>query len=331
MKVKLLYFLVLLTMLGGLFISVKAEGLPPIPLNVPLPGSDLTTVPDEPIDYIRSAYFWLIGFGALMALAMIVFGAVAWITSAGFPAARAEAMSRIKYAIFGLVLLLGAITILATFNEEILTNTKINEPVEQITREAEAERLRRQAELDSVTWENLPSIVDRARRLADENAALGYRIGNFKKQAEEGGPGAEGALAYFIKQDITKTTNHLFDLNDEYDDQNGDPDDFRSDAELLARHLKAIEEALGSDPFLRQAYADAVKELYKTHSALEGVYNTPAIVSEKDCAFLKSGGDLLGYLRQSYGRIAEDDGDYGLLGISHSNPPAWALECNRFE
>jgi len=56
-----------------------------------------------------------IGLAALLAIAQLVFGAVQYTASAGFPALQEASKDRMKSAVIGLILLLGAITILLTF------------------------------------------------------------------------------------------------------------------------------------------------------------------------------------------------------------------------
>jgi len=70
---------------------------------------------DSPGDYIRLVFMYSIGLAALLAIAQLVFGAVQYTASAGFPALQEASKDRMKSAVTGLILLLGAITILLTF------------------------------------------------------------------------------------------------------------------------------------------------------------------------------------------------------------------------
>lgn len=83
-------------------------------LIVPLGGSGGTTQSTSAGQYISKLYTYGIGLGALLALLMIVWGAVQYTASAGFPSVRNDAKDKMLGAIFGLILLLGAVVILNT-------------------------------------------------------------------------------------------------------------------------------------------------------------------------------------------------------------------------
>lgn len=86
-----------------------------IPLIVPLPGATKTS---SITDYVRTIFLYGIGLAALLAMAQLAFGAVQYTASAGFPALQEASKSRIQSALIGLILLIGAITILGMFNRE---------------------------------------------------------------------------------------------------------------------------------------------------------------------------------------------------------------------
>ncbi len=69
--------------------------------------------------YILNIYKWGIGLAALFALAFLVFGAIQKILSAGSLASAESANERISAAIYGLILLLAAVTILYSINSKI--------------------------------------------------------------------------------------------------------------------------------------------------------------------------------------------------------------------
>jgi hypothetical protein len=76
--------------------------------------------------YILNIYKWGIGLAALSALAFLVFGAIQKILSAGNIASAESANERISVAIYGLILLLAAVTILYSINSRITDISDIN-------------------------------------------------------------------------------------------------------------------------------------------------------------------------------------------------------------
>ncbi|PIT92720.1 MAG: hypothetical protein COU08_00970 [Candidatus Harrisonbacteria bacterium CG10_big_fil_rev_8_21_14_0_10_42_17] len=70
--------------------------------------------------YVIDLYKFSIGAGAILAMTMIVVGAVQYIISAGNPGSQSDARDRITSAIYGLALLLGAFVILFTINPAIV-------------------------------------------------------------------------------------------------------------------------------------------------------------------------------------------------------------------
>ncbi len=91
-------------------------------LTVPFPGQ--TDPINGPADYIRTIYQFGLGFGALLAMVMIVIGAVQYTLSEAVTS-KEDAKARIMSAIWGLVLLLVATLILLTVNPDL---PKLNDP-----------------------------------------------------------------------------------------------------------------------------------------------------------------------------------------------------------
>jgi len=85
-------------------------------LNVPIGGSVSTTV--RPEEYIADIYTWGVGLAALLAFGFLTFGAVEYTASAGNIGSRESAVKRMRSAILGLVLLLGASLLLRTINSD---------------------------------------------------------------------------------------------------------------------------------------------------------------------------------------------------------------------
>lgn len=100
-----------------LFYTVYAAAPAPSPykLIVPFPGATEIT---GPADYIQKIYTFALGFGTLLAMGMIIFGAVEYTLSEAVTK-KEDAKDRIMGAIWGLVLLLAATLILNTINPQL--------------------------------------------------------------------------------------------------------------------------------------------------------------------------------------------------------------------
>lgn len=88
-------------------------------LSVPFPKTQFnpsgTTEISGPAQYIKTIYGFGLSFGALLAMAMVVIGAVQYTISEAIPS-KEDAKERITSAVLGLVLLLSAYIILNTIN-----------------------------------------------------------------------------------------------------------------------------------------------------------------------------------------------------------------------
>lgn len=102
--------------------SAEAQVLKPYKLSVPIPipGAQPKTEITHPEEYIQTIYQFGVGIGALLAVAMIVFGAIEYTVSAGNVAKQSDARDRILNAIYGLALLLTAVLILYTINPALV-------------------------------------------------------------------------------------------------------------------------------------------------------------------------------------------------------------------
>jgi hypothetical protein len=106
-----------------------AAGMHPIPAihaqqgpgyEVELPDVGIGR-PQTPADYVRYIYILGLGLGGLLAFAMIVFAGLEWTLSGANPSLQEDAKDRIRNAIFGLLLLLGAYIILRTINPNLVS------------------------------------------------------------------------------------------------------------------------------------------------------------------------------------------------------------------
>jgi len=89
-------------------------------LIVPLPLNGGTEEINGPAEYIVAIYTYGLGLGALLALTMIVIGAVQYTLSEAITS-KEDARDRILKAIWGLILLLAATLILNILNPKLTT------------------------------------------------------------------------------------------------------------------------------------------------------------------------------------------------------------------
>jgi hypothetical protein len=92
------------------------------PVSTPLPtnifGFNVGGAPTSIAGYIKQIYTFGLGFGALLALGLIVFGAIQW-TLSEVVTEKGKAKETIMAAVWGLVLLLLAVLILQFINPEL--------------------------------------------------------------------------------------------------------------------------------------------------------------------------------------------------------------------
>ncbi len=107
----------------------NAPGCTNLVVEIPGVGKQVT----DPVQYILGVYKFGLAAGGLIAMLIIVFAAIERIVSAGNPSKIDDANDRIKNAIWGLALLLGAFLILSTINPELVKLQKPNLPQVQTT------------------------------------------------------------------------------------------------------------------------------------------------------------------------------------------------------
>lgn len=107
----------------------RADTLVPLKLGVPIPGIEFANTVDVKngkisvpflAQYISGAYRYLTGISAIAAAIMIVYGGFLYIFAAGGGSVK-KGRTIITDAVIGLILILGAYTILATVNPETLS------------------------------------------------------------------------------------------------------------------------------------------------------------------------------------------------------------------
>lgn len=125
MKLKIFTTVLFLLIIGYLMpgqIALATEGYK---LSIPLPtekvGEAPTTVVRGPAEYIIAIYRFGWGTALLLAMLMIVIGAIQYSISGGDTSKIADAKDRIFKAIWGVVLLLGAFLLLYTINPSLVS------------------------------------------------------------------------------------------------------------------------------------------------------------------------------------------------------------------
>ncbi len=83
---------------------------------VPIPGAN---DPNDIAGYVKALFTYAVGLGALLAMVMIVIGALQYTLSEAVTN-KEDARDRIKQAIWGLILLLASVLILRTINPDIV-------------------------------------------------------------------------------------------------------------------------------------------------------------------------------------------------------------------
>ncbi|MEK7471201.1 MAG: pilin [Patescibacteria group bacterium] len=135
MKKYLSYILILIVLIGfmtPIYFSLAEN----YNLLAPLPKTDGTTMSSYPTQdgnlsvYLNLMIKLFIGICAVLAVIMIVMGGIEYMTSE-LPGMKSEGKERIRNAIFGLLLALGAWTLLNTINPNLL-KTNIVPPVKTI-------------------------------------------------------------------------------------------------------------------------------------------------------------------------------------------------------
>jgi hypothetical protein len=112
-----------------IFIAVTAAFLPlvafaQVPISVSIPGSNSNVGPagaSGPGDYIGNFYQFALLIGGVLALAVVVYGGILYMTSIGNPSGQSEAKAWLWAAVWGILLLGGAYLILNIINPQ-LTN-----------------------------------------------------------------------------------------------------------------------------------------------------------------------------------------------------------------
>jgi hypothetical protein len=88
-------------------------------LEVPIPGLETTTLPALP-DYIVAIYNFALMIIGIICFVTLIYGGFRYLTSAGKPAAMADARDQMSSALLGLIILFSSYLILRTINPELV-------------------------------------------------------------------------------------------------------------------------------------------------------------------------------------------------------------------
>jgi hypothetical protein len=90
----------------------------------------------SPTDYIDRLYFFAIGIGALLAMAIIIFGAIRYMAETGKPFMQSDAKTWIFSGVLGLIILIAGALILGTLNKDLTTLDDAGSLIARINRQA---------------------------------------------------------------------------------------------------------------------------------------------------------------------------------------------------
>ena len=119
---KIVIFLIINFFLWGTFLAIKNQAQAAISTFPDVTPEILKQNPNYLFTYIQGLYNFGLGIVGMLALVMIVFGAVQYaVMSAASPDKKRDALGRIYSALWGLLLLFGAYLILTTINPQLVT------------------------------------------------------------------------------------------------------------------------------------------------------------------------------------------------------------------
>lgn len=126
--------LLLVLGIGCASVSYGAEGdfEDPYDLAEQIPGTEDRTVNNFG-EYATSLYIFVLSAGIGLALVLIVFGGIEWVSSGGSTSRLSDAKGRIQGALIGLSLLILAVLLLRTINTD-LTRIEFNPPKADVRR-----------------------------------------------------------------------------------------------------------------------------------------------------------------------------------------------------
>ena len=112
-------FLLFFSILSLLLPSLSIAGNISLNLNYPSFGGFDLDEKQNLNEIIAWFYYFIIAIAGLAVFAMLVWGGVSWLTSAGNPTRTSEAKDRISSALLGLLIILGSYLILRLINPEL--------------------------------------------------------------------------------------------------------------------------------------------------------------------------------------------------------------------
>ena len=112
-------FLLFFSILSLLLPALSIAGNISLNLNYPSFGGFDLDEKQNLNEIIAWFYYFIIAIAGLAVFAMLVWGGVSWLTSAGNPTRTSEAKDRISSALLGLLIILGSYLILRLINPEL--------------------------------------------------------------------------------------------------------------------------------------------------------------------------------------------------------------------
>lgn len=197
-------------------------------LAIPLPTKKgLVREITGPAQYIKTIYQFGLAIGGLLAMAVIVFGAIKYTASAGNPSAQDDAKKWITNAIYGLVLLFAAVLILITIDPGLvlLREPKLSQKLQKVG-----------FPVGVVGFESSAELFTAIQNLGEEGKRLNKEIEELDKQLEEAE--AQGADPQIIAQiDAEKKQNIHKEAVNRLKQQARAVEAARNEAEKIAAEL----------------------------------------------------------------------------------------------
>ncbi len=101
-------------------LPVKATEVQWPSLNLPGIGNLAITDSTTLVDLVKYIFYLSISISGLLAFAMLIYGGIRYLTSAGNPTAQKDGRDAISSALLGILLLLGSVLLLRLINPDIL-------------------------------------------------------------------------------------------------------------------------------------------------------------------------------------------------------------------
>jgi hypothetical protein len=252
-----------------LLVPSQALAQQTIPLVSPLGPSGAPTTfdggqPGALSTYINNFYLYAIGLGALLAMAVIIFGAIKYMTERGNSFKASEAKNWIFGGIIGLILLVSATLILTTLNKGISDISLLDRTVQGTEERGAAARAESDAEIEArleaarnrqkdIHYALVKQLVERARATSD------FYRGDPNSNAHN------SAAILFQEQLVSEFLNSEYNLKN-----NGDIEGYWEALQEVFAEYEAAGTSRGI-PTMKEEYLAQKAEWHHSQRALKGL------------------------------------------------------------